>query len=108
MIPRLNRQIDRFLESISTKKALEMQSSKPGRKPQLSIKDHVPKGVRVSVSLDDELIRTLEQIRIDLNEPSFSGLVRRLLKERLGELGMLSEEARKALGLTRVRNSEDL
>ena len=72
------------------------------------MKDHGPKGVRVSVSLDDELIRTLEQIRIDLSEPSFSGLVRRLLKERLGELGMLSEEARKALGLTRVKRSEDL
>jgi len=85
-----------------------MQSSKPGRKPQLSIRDHGPKGVRVSVSLDDELIRTLEQIRIDLNEPSFSGLVRRLLKERLGQLGMLSEEAMKALGLTRVKDSEDL
>jgi len=72
------------------------------------MKDQGPKGVRVSVSLDDELIRTLEQIRRDLNEPSFSGLVRRLLKERLGELGMLSDEARKALGLTHVRNSEDL
>jgi len=62
----------------------------------------------VSVSLDEELIKTLEQIRMDLSEPSFSALVRRLLKERLGELGMLREDTRKALGLTRVRNSEDL
>ena len=62
----------------------------------------------MSLSLDEELIKTLEQIRADLSEPSFSGLVRRLLKERLGELGMLNEDARKALGLTRVRNSEDL
>lgn len=81
-----------------------MQSSKPGRKLQLSAGDRRPKGVRVSVSLDEELIKMLEQIRTDLSEPSFSGLVRRLLRERLGELGILNEDARKALGLTRVQN----
>jgi len=85
-----------------------MQNSGPGRKPQFSTGDRRPRGVRISVSLDEELIKTLEQIRMDLSEPSFSGLVRRLLKERLGELGMLKEDARKALGVTRVRNSEDL
>jgi len=85
-----------------------MQSSRPGRKLQLPADDRRPKGVRVSVSLDEELIKTLEQIRRDLSEPSFSGLVRRLLKERLGELGILSEDARKALGLTRVKDSEDV
>ena len=85
-----------------------MQNSGPGRKPQFWTEDRRPRGVRVSVSLDEELIKTLEQIRMDLSEPSFSALVRRLLKERLGELGMLKEDARKALGLTRVRNSEDL
>jgi len=83
-----------------------MQSSRPGRKLQLSLDDRRPRGVRVSVSLDEELIKTLEQIRRDLSEPSFSGLVRRLLKERLGELGILNEDARKALGLTRVKDSE--
>ena len=62
--------------------------------------------MRISVSLDEKLINTLEQIRRDLSEPSFSGLVRRLLKERLGEMGMLNEDARKALGLTRMRDSE--
>ena len=85
-----------------------MQNSGPGRKPQFSTEDRRPRGVRVSVSLDEELIKTLERIRMDLSEPSFSALVRRLLKERLGELGMLREDTRKALGLTRVRNSEDL
>jgi len=85
-----------------------MQSSRPGRKLQLSADEKLPKGVRVSVSLDEELIKTLEQIRRDLSEPSFSGLVRRLLKERLGELGILSEDARKALGLTRVKDSQNV
>jgi len=85
-----------------------MQSSRPGRKFQLSADERRPKGVRVSVSLDEELIKTLEQIRRDLSEPSFSGLVRRLLKERLSELGILSEDARKALGLTRVKDSENV
>jgi metal-responsive CopG/Arc/MetJ family transcriptional regulator len=85
-----------------------MQSSRPGRKLQLSADDRRPKGVRVSVSLDEELIKTLEQIRRDLSEPSFSGLVRRLLKERLGELGILGKDARKALGMTRVKDSEDV
>jgi metal-responsive CopG/Arc/MetJ family transcriptional regulator len=70
--------------------------------------DRRPKGVRVSISLDEELIKTLEQIRADLSEPSFSGLVRRLLKERLGELGILKEDARKALGLVRVKDSENI
>jgi len=88
--------------------AYVMQSSSPGRKSELSTKDHRPRSVRLSVSLDEELIKTLEQIRRDLSEPSFSGLVRRLLKERLGELGMLNEDARKALGLTRVKDSEVL
>jgi metal-responsive CopG/Arc/MetJ family transcriptional regulator len=83
-----------------------MQSSRPGRKLELSAEDRRPRGVRVSVSLDEELIKMLEQIRRDLSEPSFSGLVRRLLKERLGELGILNEDARKALGLTRLKNSE--
>jgi len=83
-------------------------NSGPGRKPQFSTEDRRPRGVRVSVSLDEELIRTLEQIRVDIGEPSFSGLVRRLLKERLGELGMLKEDARKALGLARVRSSEGI
>jgi hypothetical protein len=83
-------------------------SSRSGRKPQFSTEDRRPRGVRVSVSLDEELIKTLEQIRVDIGEPSFSGLVRRLLKERLGELGMLKEDARKALGLTRGRSSEDI
>jgi hypothetical protein len=83
-------------------------NSGPGRKPQFSTEDRRPRGVRVSVSLDEELIKTLEQIRVDIGEPSFSGLVRRLLKERLGELGILKEDARKALGLTRVKGSEDI
>jgi len=85
-----------------------MQSSRLGRKLQLSEDHRRPRGVRVSVSLDEELINTLEQIRRDLSEPSFSGLVRRLLKERLGELGILSEDARKALGLTRVKDSQNV
>ena len=84
------------------------QRSRPGRKAQFAGESRPPRGVRVSVSLDEELISTLEQIRRDLGEPSFSGLVRRLLKERLGELGMLRDEARRALGLTRVKNSENL
>lgn len=85
-----------------------MQGSRPGRRPQLSADDRRVRGVRVSVSLDEELIEILEQIRRDLSEPSFSGLVRRLLKERLGELGILNEEARRALGLTRMKRSEDV
>ena len=85
-----------------------MQSSKPGRKLQFHAEGPRPRGVRVSVSLDEELINTLEQIRRDLSEPSLSGVVRRLLKERLGELGILNEDARKALGLTRVKPSEDV
>jgi len=84
-----------------------MQSSRSGRKLQLFADERRPRGVRVSVSLDEELIKTLEQIRRDLSEPSFSGLVRRLLKERLCELGILNEDARKALGLTRVKDSQD-
>jgi len=70
------------------------------------MKDHGPKGVRVSVSLDEELVRTLEQIRRDLSEPSFSGLIRRLLKERLAELGLLTEDARKALGVGSVQKPQ--
>ena len=85
-----------------------MQSPWPGRKLELSADGRRPRGVRVSVSLDEELIKTLEQIRRDLSEPSFSGLVRRLLKERLGELGILNEDARKALGLTRVKDSQNV
>ena len=85
-----------------------MQSSRPGRKLRLSADDRRPKGVRVSVSLDESLIKTLQQIRRDLSEPSFSGLVRRLLKERLAELGILNEDARKALGLTRVKDSQNV
>lgn len=85
-----------------------MQNSKPGRRPQFPAENRRPRGLRVSVSLDEELIKTLEQIRRDLGEPSFSGLVRRLLKERLGELGMLKKEARRALGLVRVNDSEEL
>jgi len=85
-----------------------MQSPRPGRKLELSADGRRPRGVRVSVSLDEELIKTLEQIRRDLSEPSFSGLVRRLLKERLGELGILNEDARKALGLTKVKNSQNV
>jgi metal-responsive CopG/Arc/MetJ family transcriptional regulator len=85
-----------------------MQGSRAGRKPQFSTDDRRARGVRVSVSLDQELIDILEQIRRDLSEPSFSGVVRRLLKERLGELGMLNEDARKALGLTRMKRSEDV
>ena len=87
---------------------MAVQNSGPGRKPQFSRENRRPRGVRVSVSLDEELIKTLEQIRVDIGEPSFSGLVRRLLKERLGELGMLKEDARKALGLPRMRNSENI
>lgn len=85
-----------------------MQSCKPGRKPEFHAEGRRPRGVRVSVSLDEELINTLEQVRRDLSEPSLSGVVRRLLKERLGELGMLREDARKALGLPRVKPSEDV
>ena len=85
-----------------------VQSSKPGRKSQFSLEDRRPKGLRISVSLDEELIKTLERIRRDVGEPSFSGLVRRLLKERLAELGMMTEEARRALGVARVKNSEGL
>jgi len=85
-----------------------MQSSRLGRRLQRSLDDRRPKGVRVSVSLDEDLIKTLEQIRRDLSEPSFSSLVRRLLKERLGELGILNEDARKALGLTRVKDSQNV
>ena len=85
-----------------------MQSSRPGRKTQFHAEGSTPRGVRVSVSLDEELINTLEQIRRDLSEPSLSGVVRRLLKERLGELGILNEDARKALGLIRVKPSEDV
>jgi len=62
----------------------------------------------LALSLDEELIKTLERIRRDLSEPSFSGLVRGLLKERLGELGILNEDARKALGLTRVKDSQNV
>jgi len=82
-----------------------VQSNKPGRKPLFSPPDRGLRGVRVSVSLDEELVRTLEQMRRDLSEPSFSGLIRRLLKERLAELGLLREEARKALGVASVEKS---
>jgi metal-responsive CopG/Arc/MetJ family transcriptional regulator len=85
-----------------------VENSKPGRKPQFATENRRPRGVRVSVSLDEEFIKTLEQIRRDLSEPSFSGLVRRLLKERLGELGMLKEDATKALGLRRVKFSDEV
>ena len=81
-----------------------MQGEKPSGVSRCSgFKSHRP-----HQTMDEELIKTLEQIRRDLSEPSFSGLVRRLLKERLGELGILNEDARKALGLTRVKDSQDV
>jgi len=54
----------------------------------------------ICISLDLDLIEILRRLRRDLGEPSLSGVVRRLLKERLAELGLLGEETKRALGLT--------
>jgi len=54
----------------------------------------------VSVSLDLDLIKILRRLRRDLGEPTLSGVVRRLMKERLAELGLLGEEAKRALGIS--------
>jgi len=53
----------------------------------------------VCVSLDLDLIEILRRLKRDLGEPSLSGVVRRLLRERLAELDLLGEEAKRALGL---------
>jgi len=54
----------------------------------------------VCVTLDLSLIEILRRLRRDVGEPSLSGVVRRLLRERLAELGLLGEEAKKALGIS--------
>jgi len=74
---------------------------KPGR-PRVSeeyLKRKKSCGV-VSVSLDLDLIKILRRLRRDLGEPTLSGVVRRLMKERLAELGLLGEEAKRALGIS--------
>jgi len=54
----------------------------------------------VCVTLDLGLIEILRRLRRDVGEPSLSGVVRRLLRERLAELGLLGEEAKRALGVS--------
>ena len=54
----------------------------------------------VCVSLDLVLIEILRRLRRDVGEPSLSGVVRRLLRERLAELDLLGEEAKRALGIS--------
>jgi len=46
------------------------------------------------------LIEILRRLKRDIGEPSLSGVVRRLLRERLAELGLLGEEAKRALGVS--------
>ena len=79
----------------------DAEPRKPGR-PRLSkgsLKRKKSCG-SVSVSLDLDLIEILRRLRRDLGEPSLSGVVRRLLRERLAELGLLGEEAKRALGVS--------
>ena len=78
----------------------DAEPRKPGR-PKVSeesLKRRKSCGT-ISVSLDLDLIEILQRLRHDIGEPSLSGVVRRLLRERLAELDLLGEEAKRALGL---------
>jgi len=77
----------------------DAEPRKPGR-PKVS-KDSLKSSYKtVCLSLDLDLIEILRRLRRDLGEPSLSGVVRRLLRERLAELGLLGEETKRALGIS--------
>lgn len=75
------------------------QSRGPGRPPTYEATRKRPTAKRVSLTFDTELIKVLDELQIQLGEPSLSALVRRLLKERLAELGVLKEDVRRLLGI---------
>jgi len=76
----------------------DARARKPGR-PKASEESLKSSYKTVCLSLDLDLIEILRRLRRDLGEPSLSGVVRRLLRERLAELDLLGEETKRALGL---------
>jgi len=76
----------------------DAEARKPGR-PKVSEGSLKGSYKTVCLSLDLDLIEILRRLRRDLGEPSLSGVVRRLLRERLAELDLIGEETKRALGL---------
>jgi len=77
----------------------DAEARKPGR-PKASEDSLKSPYKTICICLDLDLIEILRRLRRDLGEPSLSGVVRRLLRERLAELDLLGEEARRALGIS--------